>query len=71
MNTVVRQLWPNVDKAAGDIVHAKLAEVFATLQLKKFGVASIALRHFSLGPPPKLGGIKAWRAALALALALA
>jgi hypothetical protein len=63
VNTVVRQLHPYVDKAVADIVHAKLRDTFASLNLKKFGVASIALEHFSLGVPPKIAGIKAWCAA--------
>ena len=60
MNTVLRQLWPFVDKVVSDAVHAKLAETFRTLNLKKFGMASLKLEHFSCGPPPKLGGIKTW-----------
>jgi hypothetical protein len=63
MNTVLRQLHPYVDKAVGDIVHEKLGAIFGGLALKKFGIASIALEHFSLGPPPKITGIKAWCAA--------
>ena len=60
LNTVVRQLWPCVDKAAGDIVHAKLRDVLGGLSLSKYGISKVELTHFSLGPPPKLAGVKVW-----------
>ena len=59
----MRQLWPYIDKAVADIVHTQVKEQLEKLgSLKKFGIAEIGLQHFSLGPPPVLGGIKLWPA---------
>ena len=55
---MVRQLWPYLNKAVGTEVHAKAREELGKLQLAKFGVSSVSLSHFSLGPPLKLGGVK-------------
>jgi hypothetical protein len=63
INDFVRQLWPYIDKAVADIVHAQVKEQLEKLgSLKKFGIAEVGLQHFSLGPAPMLGGIKLWPA---------
>ena len=71
LNTLVRTLWPYLDKAVATEVHAKAREELGKLSLAKFGVASpIQLSHFSLGPPLKLGGVKVHDAGCADALVL-
>ena len=60
LNTLIRQLWPHVDKMVASEVHAKAREALGALSLAKFGIKSVSLAHISLGPPLKLGGIKVW-----------
>ena len=59
-------------KAVATEVHAKAREELGKLseQLRKFGVSSVSLSHFSLGPPLKLGGVKVHDAGDADALVL-
>ena len=59
-NTILRQLFPFIDKAVGDIVHAQVLKALGGLALGKYGISKIALTHFSLGPAPKLAGVKTW-----------
>jgi hypothetical protein len=54
----VRQLWPYLDKAVATEVHAKAREELGKLSLAKFGIKSLSLSHFALGPPLKLCGVK-------------
>jgi len=59
-NTILRQLFPCIDKAVGDIVHAQVLKALGGLALGKYGIRKVALTHFSLGPAPKLAGLKTW-----------
>ena len=70
LNTLVRQLWPYLDKAVAAQVHAKAREELGKLSLSKFGVNSVSLSHISLGPPLKLGGVKVHETGSADALVL-
>ena len=59
----MRQLWPHIDKAVADIVHAQVKTQLATLgSLSIYGVSSVTLQQFALGPSPQIGGVKVWPA---------